>query len=246
MDHPILAGTKPPHEWGYSSLGALLEDLKEVAIETNKEWSSALEVNQSAAITCVKPSGTVSQLVDSASGIHARFAPYYIRRVRADVKDPLAKMMIDAGFPHEKAIGNDSVYVFSFPMKAPEEAVFVKDVEAIPQLEHWLTYQRHWCEHKPSVTVYYKPEEMLEVGAWVHRHFDEMSGISFLPVSDHTYDQAPYEEIDKETYEMMLNNMPKDVDWTKLGEYELEDRTAGTKTMACTGGVCEIVDLVNS
>lgn len=191
-----------------------------------------------------KPSGTVSQLCDSASGIHPRYAPYYIRTVRADKKDPLAKYMRDAGFPVEDDVMKpDSTYVFSFPMKAPYDAVFRDDRTAIQQLEHWLAYQRHWCEHKPSVTIYVKDHEWMEVGAWVWKHFDEMSGVSFLPHSDHTYRQAPYQEITEEEYYQWLERMPTDVDWSRLSEYETEDRTTGSQTMACSGGVCEVVDL---
>lgn len=245
MDHPILSGSYHPAGWSeHHDLEDILEELKEVAIETNKEWATKLGINQSMAITCVKPSGTVSQLVDSASGIHPRYSPYYVRTVRADKKDPLATFMKEAGFPVEDDVMKpDSTYVFSFPMKAPEDAVFRDDRTAIEQLEHWLTYQRHWCEHKPSVTIYVKENEWMEVGAWVYKHFDEMSGVSFLPHSDHTYKQAPYQEISKEEYEEWCEKMPTDVNWEDLGLYESEDRTTGSQTMACTGGVCEVVDL---
>jgi ribonucleoside-diphosphate reductase alpha chain len=186
---------------------------------------------------------TVSQLVDSASGIHARHAPYYIRTVRADKKDPLAKMMIDAGFPVEDDVMKpDHTYVFSFPMKTPENAVFRKDMTAIEQLELWLEYQRHFCEHKPSVTISVKEDEWMMVGAWVYEHFDEMSGVSFLPFSDHVYKQAPYQDCNKEQYEAMLEKMPKNVDWTKLSEYEKRDTTTGTQELACSAsGGCEVV-----
>lgn len=186
---------------------------------------------------------TVSQLVDSASGIHARHAPYYIRTVRADKKDPLAKMMIDAGFPVEDDVMKpDHTYVFSFPMKTPENAVFRKDMTAIEQLELWLEYQRHFCEHKPSVTISVKEDEWMMVGAWVYEHFDEMSGVSFLPFSDHVYKQAPYQDCNKEQYEAMLDKMPKNVDWTKLSEYEKRDTTTGTQELACSAsGGCEVV-----
>ena len=239
MDHPILSGNEVPE---HRSLEDILEALKEVAVETNKEWAEKLGINQSTAITCVKPSGTVSQLVDSASGIHPRYAPFYIRTVRADKKDPLAKMMVDKGFPVEEDVMKpESTYVFSFPMKAPENAIFRDDRSAIEQLKHWLTYQRHWCEHKPSVTIYYRPEEMLEVGAWVYKHFDEMSGVSFLPHSDHTYRQAPYQEISEDEYKEWLKKMPGDVDWTELGLYEQEDNTIGSQELSCTSGACEII-----
>ena len=196
----------------------------------------------SAAITCVKPSGTVSQLVDSASGIHARHSPYYIRTVRADKKDPLAVMMKDMGFPVEDDITKPQhTYVFSFPQKSPENAIFRKDLSAIEQLELWLTYQRHWCEHKPSVTVSVKEEEWPDVGAWVYNHFDEMSGVSFLPFSDHVYKQAPYQDCTKEEYEALLAKMPKNVDWEKLATYEKQDTTTGSQELACSAaGGCEI------
>jgi ribonucleoside-diphosphate reductase alpha chain len=223
-------------------LSTLLEELKNVAIETNKDWAGRLGIPQSAAITCVKPSGTVSQLVDSASGIHPRYSEYYIRTVRADVKDPLAIFMMEKGFPCEfDVMKPDSTLVFSFPMKAPEGSVFRNDRSALEQLEHWLMYQRYWCEHKPSVTIYVKDEEWLEVGTWVHQHFDEMSGVSFLPHSDHTYKQAPYQEITQGEYESALELMPKDVDWSEFLEYT--DETIGSQELACTGGACEIPDL---
>ena len=256
MDHPVLSGeetpsvawTNDPGDPTYvgQRLDHVLEKLKEVAIETNKEWADKLGINQSVAITCVKPSGTVSQLVDSASGIHPRYSNYYIRTVRADKKDPLAQMMRDAGFPVEDDVMKpDSTYVFSFPTKAPEHAVFRNDRNAIQQLEHWLTYQRHWCEHKPSVTIYVRENEWLEVGAWVWKHFDEMSGVSFLPHSDHSYPQAPYQEIDEEEYNRLLSEMPQDVDWGRVGEYETQDNTSGSQTLACSGSSCEVVDLTN-
>jgi len=241
MDHDIMSGTNNKFmlvEW--------LNQLKEVAVETNKLWADRLGINQSAAITCVKPSGTVSQLVDSASGIHPRYSPYYIRTVRADKKDPLARFMRDAGFPVEDDVTKpQTTDVFSFPMTAPSTAVMRDDRTAIQQLELWLTYQRHWCEHKPSVTVYVKEHEWPEVGAWVWNHFDEVSGVSFLPHSDHTYRQAPYQEITKEEYKEWQMKMPTNVDWAKVGEYEEEDHTAGTQTYACSGGSCEVVDLTS-
>ena len=219
----------------------MLEILREEAVNTNKLWAAKLGIPVSAAITCVKPSGTVSQLVDSASGIHARHNPYYIRTVRADKKDPLAIMMKDMGFPVEDDITKPQhTYVFSFPQKSPENAIFRKDLTAIQQLELWLTYQRHWCEHKPSVTVSVKEEEWPEVGAWVYNHFDEMSGVSFLPFSDHVYKQAPYTDCTKEEYEALAAKMPKAVDWTKLATYEKQDTTTGSQELACVAGGCEI------
>jgi len=229
--------------WG-GSLKYVLMDLKQVAIETNKEWANKLKINQSAAITCVKPSGTVSQLVDSASGIHPRYSPYYIRTVRADKKDPLTKMMIDMGFPYEDDVTKpESTAVFSFPIKSPKESIYRDDRSALEQLELWLIYQRYWCEHKPSITVYVKENEWMEVGAWVYNHFDEISGVSFLPHTDHVYKQAPYQEISEEEYNKALDSMPKDVAWDRLFLYETEDTTKGSQEYACSGGVCEIVDI---
>lgn len=234
MDNEFTNGKK-----GY--LKAFLEGLRQHAVDTNKEWSEKIGIPQSAAITCVKPSGTVSQLVDSASGIHTRHNPYYIRTVRADKKDPLAKLMVDLGFPVEDDVTKpEHTYVFSFPMKAPENAIFRNDLSAIEQLEIWLTYQRHFCEHKPSVTVSVKEEEWPEVGAWCWNHFDELSGVSFLPFSDTTYKQMPYQDCTKEEYESLLEIMPKTVDWTKLSEYEKTDQTEGTQTLSCVAGGCEI------
>ena len=184
---------------------------------------------------------TVSQLVDSASGIHARHSPYYIRTVRADKKDPLAIMMKDMGFPCEDDVMKpDHTYVFSFPQKSPDHAVFRTDMTAIEQLELWLIYQRHWCEHKPSVTISVKEHEWPEVGAWVYNHFDEMSGVSFLPHSDHVYQQAPYQDCTKEEYEAMLAKMPKNINWSDLAKYEKQDATTGSQELACVAGGCEI------
>jgi ribonucleoside-diphosphate reductase alpha chain len=223
------------------ALETMLEGLRDEAVKTNKLWAAKLGIPVSAAITCVKPSGTVSQLVDSASGIHARHSPYYIRTVRADKKDPLALMMKDMGFPVEDDVTKPQhTYVFSFPQKSPSNAVFRKDLTAIQQLELWLTYQRHWCEHKPSVTVSVKEEEWPEVGAWVYNHFDEMSGVSFLPFSDHVYKQAPYQDCTKEEYDALAAKMPKEVDWTKLATYEKQDTTTGSQELACVAGGCEI------
>jgi ribonucleoside-diphosphate reductase alpha chain len=225
-------------------LDKTLEHLKNVAISTNAEFASRLDIPPSTAISCVKPSGTVSQLVDSASGIHARHSPYYIRTVRGDNKDPLTKFMIDQGIPNEPCVfKGDTTTVFSFPVKSPAGAVTRNDMTAIEQLEMWLTYQRHWCEHKPSVTISVRDSEWMAVGAFVYEHFDEMSGVSFLPHSDHTYQQAPYQDCTKEDYELLLSSMPEKIDWSKLSEYEQEDNTVAMQTMACSGDVCEIVDL---
>ena len=226
---------------GVKHLGPMLEELREEAVITNKLWAAKLGIPVSAAITCVKPSGTVSQLVDSASGIHARHSPYYVRTVRSDKKDPLAVMMKEMGFPVEDDVTKpEHTSVFSFPQKSPENAIYRKDMSAIEQLELWLTYQRHWCEHKPSITVSVKEEEWPEVGAWCWNHFDELSGVSFLPYSDHVYKQAPYQDCTKEEYEALLAKMPKNVDWSKLATYEKQDATTGSQELACVAGGCEI------
>ena len=223
------------------NLSGLLDDLREEAVKTNKIWAEKLGIPQSAAVTCVKPSGTVSQLVDAASGIHARHNPYYIRTVRGDKKDPLTKMMTDIGFPVEDDVMNPSnTSVFSFPMKVDRGAVFRTDMSAVEQLELWLTYQKHWCEHKPSVTISVKESEWMEVGSWVYKNFDWMSGVSFLPFSEHTYQQAPYQDCDEKEYKFLLNKMPKQVDWSKLSEYESMDMTVGSQELACVAGACEI------
>ena len=222
-------------------LEKLLDELREQAIKTNEEFAKKIGINKSVAITCVKPSGTVSQLVNAASGIHARHNPYYVRTIRGDKKDPLTKMMIDIGFPVEDDVMNPShTSVFSFPMKVDQGAVFRTDMTALEQLELWLIYQKHWCEHKPSVTISVKEEEWLEVGAWVYKHFDYMSGVSFLPFSEHTYKQAPYQDCKKEEYEILLNKMPKNVEWDKLTKYEKTDMTVGAQELACAAGFCEI------
>lgn len=227
-----------------AGLAKTLEHLKNVAVATNAEWAERLGISQSTAITCVKPSGTVSQLVDSASGIHARHSQYYIRTVRGDNKDPLTQFMKDQGIPSEPCVMKpDTTTVFSFPMKSPEGAVTRNDMTAIEQLELWLIYQRHWCEHKPSITVTVRDHEWMEVGAWVYKHFDEVSGVSFLPHSDHTYQQAPYQEVGEREYLDLLAIMPPKIDWAKLSDYETEDTSKGTQTFACVGGSCEIVDL---
>ena len=225
-------------------LESTLEHLRTVAVDTNAEWADRLGIPRSTAITCVKPSGTVSQLVDSASGIHARHSPYYIRTVRGDNKDPLTQFMKDKGIPNEPCVmKGDTTTVFSFPVKSPPFSVTRNDMSALEQLETWLIYQRSWCEHKPSVTISVRDHEWMEVGAFVYKHFDEMSGVSFLPHSDHTYQQAPYQDCSMEEYFDLSQKMPKSIDWSQLSEYEQEDNTAGMQTMACSGDVCEIVDL---
>lgn len=236
MDHNVLANVTDSPRW--------LEEMKKVAEETNKKMAAEIGINPSTSITCVKPSGTVSQLVDSASGIHTRHNPYYIRTVRGDAKDPLTNFLMDMNIPSENCVVNgESTKVFSFPMKAPDGAICRNDRTAIEQLELWLIYQRHWCHHKPSVTISVKDHEWMAVGAWVYEHFDEISGISFLPFSEHTYEQAPYQDCTKEEYEAAKAAMPEKIDWSKLSEYEYEDNTKSSQTLACTGGVCEIVDI---
>ena len=243
MDHPVMSGKVTGErfleEWcDHAYLEDVLEELKEIAVETNKEWAKKLGIPQSTAITCVKPSGTVSQLVNSSSGIHARFSDYYIRRVRNDKKDPLSDFMINAGVPCEEDVMNPNVWVFSFPQEAPEGSVKVTDIGALDQLDLWKVYQDAWCEHKPSVTVYYSDEEFLAVGAWVYENMDSCSGVSFLPRSDHTYQQAPYEAITKEQYEEMVAASPSEIQWNTLNEDS--DNTVGSQTLACTGTTCEL------
>jgi ribonucleoside-diphosphate reductase alpha chain len=238
MDNPLMTSAN-------AGLEKTLEHLRNVAVATNSEWADRLGIPVSAAITCVKPSGTVSQLVDSASGIHARHSPYYVRTVRGDNKDPLTQFMKDRGVPNEPCVmKGDTTTVFSFPVKSPSKAVTRNDMTAIEQLKTWLTYQRSWCEHKPSVTISVRDAEWMAVGAFVYEHFDEMSGVSFLPHSDHTYQQAPYQDCTKEEYEELLAKMPKHIAWSELTDYESEDNTAGSQTMACSGDSCEIVDLI--
>ena len=237
MDNPLMT-TKN------AGLEKTLERLRHVAVTTNIEWAERLGIPASCAITCVKPSGTVSQLVDSSSGIHSRHSAYYIRTVRGDNKDPLTQFMIDKGVPSEPDVFKpDQTTVFSFPVKSPPGCVTREDLTAVEQLETWLVYQRNWCEHKPSVTVTVRDEEWVEVGAFVYKHFDEMSGVSFLPYDGGTYQQAPYQECGCTDYHELLELMPESIDWSELSNYEEEDNTVGMQTMACSGDVCEIVDL---
>ena len=237
LDCPVLSPDN-------SNLSFNLQLLKEVAVETNKKFAKDLGIPQSTAITCVKPSGTVSQLVDSASGIHARHNPFYIRTVRGDNKDPLTQFMKESGIPAEPDVMKpDSTTVFSFPMKSPTGAITRTEMTAVQQLEYWLMFQRSWCEHKPSVTISVKEDEWMDVGAWVYRNFDEVSGISFLPFSDHTYAQAPYQDINEEEYKELHSKMPTSIDWSKLADFEKEDTTSGSKELACTADACEMVDI---
>ena len=238
MDNPLTTTANP-------DLQGLLERLRAVSVEVNKEWSAKLGIAVSTAITAVKPSGTVSQLVNSASGIHARHSEYYIRTVRGAFNDPLTQFMKDQGIPWEPCAHQpDTTVVFSFPQNSPAQAVLTENTTAIEQLDTWLAYQRHWCEHKPSVTINVLADEWIAVGAYVYENFDEMSGVSFLPYSEHIYQQAPYQQCEQAKYEEFLSLMPKAIDWAKLADYEAEDTTVGSQTFACSGGSCEIVDLV--
>jgi len=237
MDNPMMFMKD------HAMLGVVLEEMKQVAIDTNKEWAKKIHINPSAAITTTKPSGTVSQLCNTASGIHARHSEYYVRTVRADRKDPLCQMMIDMGFPNEPCVMKpDTTMIFSFPQSAVG-SVTRKDMTAIEHLQLWITYQRHWTEHKPSVTISVAEHEWLEVGAFVYKHFDEISGISFLPISNHSYRQAPYQDCTKEEYEALLAKMPQNVDWDLLVKYEKEDNTKSSQSFACSANSCEMVDL---
>lgn len=244
MDHAILSGKETkgtafdhPNQ---PNLAKTLEKLKQTAVATNKKWAEKLGIEQSTAITCVKPSGTVSQLVDSASGIHARFSDYYIRRVRNDLKDPVTTFLIEAGVPWEQDVMNPETVVFSFPMKAPDGAVTVDEQTALSQLELWEVYQDSWCEHKPSVTVYYSDDEFLSIGQWLWDKLDKCSGVSLLPRTDHVYQQAPYEAVDRDAYEALCKDMPETLDWGLLDGMENGDNTIGAQTLACTGSSCEL------
>ena len=239
MDHLVLARNVDSKIW--------LQEMKQVAIDTNKEYADKIGIPRSTAITCVKPSGTVSQLTDSASGIHARHSPFYIRTVRGDNKDPLTQFMKEEGVPFEPDITKpDSVTVFSFPMKSPSGAITRTEMSAIEQLELWKLYALNWCEHKPSVTISVKEEEWMEVGSWLYDNFDIASGVSFLPFSDHTYQQAPYQDIEAEDYLEWSGRVPSALDWTKFSKYEKEDNTSGSRELACTADACEVVDLSSS
>ncbi len=222
----------------------LLSSLRELSVEVNAEFADLLGIPRSTAITCVKPSGTVSQLVDAASGIHPRWSPYYLRSVRADNKDPLTIFMKEVGIPHEPDVTKpDSTTVFYFPQAAPDGAVTRRAISAIEHLEIWKTIQEYWCEHKPSITVNVKEDEWIEVGAWVYKNFDVISGVSFLPMDEHTYKQAPYQEITKAEYDEWVSKMPASINWSDLSFYEVGDNTTGSQELACTGGVCEVVEI---
>jgi ribonucleoside-diphosphate reductase alpha chain len=240
MGHPVLNGSQGrqiQEEW--------LDYLRIAAVKTNEFYAKLLGIPASAAVTCVKPEGTTSQLSNTSSGAHAWHAKFFIRRVRADKKDPLTAFLIDNGIPYEDDKMNSSAVVFSFPMRAPEGAITRHDLTAVQHLDTWLTYQRHWTEHKPSVTISVRDHEWMELGAKVWEHFDELSGVAFLPMSDHVYVQAPYEDIDEKTYELLLSRMPKDLPWEDLSWYEKYDQTVGSQTLACSAdGGCETVDLI--
>lgn len=233
MDSPLTSG-------GAFGFNDMLKELKEHAVATNKDWATRLGIPVSASITTVKPSGTVSQLVDSASGIHPRHSAYYIRTVRADVKDPLAQFLKDAGVPSEVDVTNPSNLVFNFPIKSPDGAIVRHDRSAIQQLEHYLSFKKYWCEHNPSITVYVREDEWMKVGAWVYDNFDDLGGVSFLPTNDHVYQQAPYQDIDKETYEKLATEFPK-IDWAEFDKYETDDSTVKMQELACTNGACELI-----
>jgi ribonucleoside-diphosphate reductase alpha chain len=220
-----------------TSLGNVLEELRQGAIDTNDEFATRLGINASHAVTCVKPSGTVSQLVGCSSGIHPAFSQFYVRTVRQDVKDPITEFLKDQGVPWEVDVTNPSNVVFSFPMKATEGAV--SDISPMEQLELYRIYKKHWCEHNPSISVYYTDKDFIEIGNWIYKNWDDFIGISLMPKSDHVYKQAPYQEITREQYSQMLNEFPN-VDWDAFDSYEKEDTTTGSQELACHGGVCEI------
>ncbi|MBT8450110.1 MAG: ribonucleoside-triphosphate reductase, partial [Gammaproteobacteria bacterium] len=234
MDCPLLNGSVGTS----GELKDLLNELKTTAIDTNKKWAKKLDINPSAAITCVKPSGTVSQLVGASSGIHPRYSEYYIRRVRNDVKDPMSQVMIDHGVPYEVDVTNPNQYVFSYPIKSPPLAPTVRTSGAIEQLELWKIYDKEWCEHKPSVSIYVKEHEWLTVGDWVYQNFHHMSGVSFFPFDDHVYQQAPYEPITEEEYNEMIKDFPDELDFDNL--IYNEDTTTASQELACQGGACDL------
>jgi len=237
--HKYMSGQQ-----GLNKLAQTLDYLRELAVQTNESEAEKIGINPSAAITCVKPSGTVSQLVGVSSGMHPWHSEYYIRTVRGDKKDPLTQFLADSGIPAEDDFMKPhDTTVFSFPMKAPKNAIKRNDLTAIEHLNVWLTYQRHWCEHKPSITVSIREDEWMEVGAWVYEHFEELSGVSFLPYSEHTYVQAPYQDVTKEEYEEFVKKMPKHIAWENLSLYETEDNTTGSQSLACVSGECELVDI---
>ena len=236
MDHEVLSSVSDEsREW--------LRALRKVAVRVNAEWSKILGITPATAVTCVKPSGTVSQLVDCSSGLHARYSAQYIRTVRADAKDPLSSFMVAQGIPYELAVGKPEVLVFSFPIRSPDHAVTEGSRSALEQLEYWKMLQEEYCEHKPSCTVYYREDEFLGVGDWIYKNFDSISGISFLPYDNHVYQQAPYQPMDLSPWEAFDAAQPKSIDWSQLAAIEVEDSTSGSQSYACSGGVCEVVDI---
>lgn len=241
LAHPVLSGQK-----GLDTLATWLDELRQVAVDTNKVWAERLGIPQSTAVTCVKPEGTSSQLFGTASGLHPWHNDYYIRTVRSDKKDPLAQFLIDVGIPYEEDVHSATDWVFSFPLRAPEGSLTRKDLTAVEHLEIWLTYQRHWCEHKPSVTISVRDHEWMQVGAWVWEHFDEISGISFLPYTEHIYKQAPYQDITAEEYADLAARMPTSIRWEDLTFYETEDGTTGSQELSCAAGGCDVVDIGNA
>jgi ribonucleoside-diphosphate reductase alpha chain len=239
LGHKVLNGSK-----GEEKLIDWLNAMREKAVEVNAEWAKTLDINPAAAITCVKPSGTVSQLVGCSSGMHPWHNEFYARTIRGDNKDPITTMLKDSGIISEPDVMKPSeTTVFTFPVKAPKGSLTRKDLTAIEHLELWLTYQRHWSEHKPSITVSVKENEWMAVGAWVYDHMDELSGVSFLPYSDHTYQQAPYQDITESEYNELLEITPNSIDWTWLTYYESSDGTTGSQDLACVAGYCEVVDI---
>jgi len=237
LDHPVLNGSA-----GKEKLAEFLTTLRKEARLTNDVWSIHLNINRSKAITCIKPEGTTSCVAGTASGLHPRYAPYYIRRVRLDRKEAICQFMIDKGFPNEPCVMRpEHTVVFEFPIKSPENALFQKDLSALEHLDLWLMYQTHYCDHKPSITVSYKDSEFLDVGSWVYNHFDLISGISFLPQSDHIYNQAPFEEISKGKYDLLIQRQPVTVDWSEITRYEVRDTTKNSHALACTAGGCELL-----
>jgi ribonucleoside-diphosphate reductase alpha chain len=230
MDHPVLSTVT-------DTLPNILEELRDHAIKINAKWAKQFGIAPSAAITCVKPSGTVSQLTSSSSGIHPRYAPYYLRRVRQHKTDPISQVLIDAGVPHETDVTNETQWVFTFPIKSPDACVTVDGITAIEQLEHWKLFNEVYCEHKPSVSIYVRDSEWMEVGAWVYNNFDHLSGVSFFPVDDHSYRQAPYERIEQQEYEAMARGFPTAINWDIEEEM---DSTTSSQELACAGGACEL------
>lgn len=239
-DSKLMSG-----QLGKGKLSYVLEELREEAVKTNLRWAGKLGISPSKSITCCKPSGTTSCVAGTSSGMHPRYSDYYIRRVRADITDPICKFMIDHNIPSEPCMQRpDTTHVFSFPIKSPSSTVTQKNIKALDHLDLWLLYQRYWCHHKPSITVSYQDDEFLSIGQWVWDNWKYVSGISFLPSDDHVYEQAPFEACDEQTYQTMKDNMPSDVNFNTLSSYEKEDTTINSHSLACQGGSCEIVDLV--